>query len=369
MSNLKILRSLSIICLFSLPLSAWANSGTPLMIGMAFHLELGNLFLGFGEAFLLVKIYKTAWRKSIFTMIAANYFSAWAGMLLLGWISSELSNIIDIYNFRQYWLIMLIAAYLITILLEYGFILLAMGCNPWKFLAALKASWLIQSISYLVLIGWYMLFSEGALLWTVKPVAPLELKTPPGIMVYYLGTADKALYCWNSNTLKTEKIRQLDCRKTQRYLLAAIQSDSKPSAVDLVRFVFDEQDYNSGKYEMLIPAFSAVDKSNPLEKKNCSLSYGSDKAISLGEAKLLPVEYTNCFYSNLGIVRQDKISGENRHILKFEVPFIQWPIHNVIVLPGDKLLLQLGEQICIFNPKTMEMALIARGSGFVAVVE
>ena len=84
MSNLKILRSLSIICLFSLPLSAWANSGTPLMIGMAFHLELGNLFLGFGEAFLLVKIYKTAWRKSIFTMIAANYFSAWAGMLLLG---------------------------------------------------------------------------------------------------------------------------------------------------------------------------------------------------------------------------------------------------------------------------------------------
>src|SRR5262249_19254295 len=65
------------------PISALADVGTPLVWANAFHLFLGNAFIGLFEGWLLARVFRLPKRRCIWTMIAANYLSAWVGMMLM----------------------------------------------------------------------------------------------------------------------------------------------------------------------------------------------------------------------------------------------------------------------------------------------
>jgi hypothetical protein len=47
---------------------------------------------------------------------------------------------------------------------------------------------------------------------------------------------------------------------------------------------------------------------------------------------------------------------------------VAWAVRNAVHLPGDTVLLQLGDnQICLYDPEKKQIALVARGRGPIAV--
>ena len=62
---------------------ASANAGTPLMWAAAFHLLVGNIFIGLLEDGVLARFFRIRAGRGIYVMIAANYFSAVIGFVLL----------------------------------------------------------------------------------------------------------------------------------------------------------------------------------------------------------------------------------------------------------------------------------------------
>jgi hypothetical protein len=62
-------------------------------------------------------------------------------------------------------------------------------------------------------------------------------------------------------------------------------------------------------------------------------------------------------------------SGHPKKIhLALETPFVRWTVRNATLLPGDKVIFQFGEnQICVFDPQTMRLALLCHGRGPVVV--
>ena len=62
---------------------ALANAGSVAMLAGATHLLVGNLLIGLAEGGILMKL--GARRRALGLAIAANYLSAWAGLLLIVW--------------------------------------------------------------------------------------------------------------------------------------------------------------------------------------------------------------------------------------------------------------------------------------------
>jgi hypothetical protein len=49
---------------------------------------------------------------------------------------------------------------------------------------------------------------------------------------------------------------------------------------------------------------------------------------------------------------------------------VQWTIRNAVQIDGDRLVFQLGrDQICLLDPETQRIALIARGFGPLVAVK
>ena len=98
-----------LIALMSFPAVAFADAGTPLMWAGAFHLIIGNAIIGIAEGLILAILFRQKKARCVLIMIAANYFSAWAGGFLLSWIAD--SRQVDLYNAWQWLWIMVVVTY------------------------------------------------------------------------------------------------------------------------------------------------------------------------------------------------------------------------------------------------------------------
>ena len=55
--------------------------------------------------------------------------------------------------------------------------------------------------------------------------------------------------------------------------------------------------------------------------------------------------------------------------LSVETPFLALEIINATVLPGDEVVFQAGNQVCIFDRESRKLGVLARGRGPVVVLE
>ena len=60
---------------------------------------------------------------------------------------------------------------------------------------------------------------------------------------------------------------------------------------------------------------------------------------------------------------------EEKVELTLEVPFFNWSVRSVTILPGDEVVFQAGNQVCIFDRESRKLGVIARGRGPVVVME
>ncbi|MFI4916720.1 MAG: hypothetical protein ACIAS6_09485, partial [Phycisphaerales bacterium JB060] len=157
---------------------ALANAGSVAMLAGAAHLLVGNLAIGLAEGGILMKL--GARRRAMGLAIAANYLSAWAGVLLAAWAwgvamdalpGDYLSKIIP-----AHWLVF--AAFtLVGFVIELPILWLAFD-TPRKPRRVLAAIALANAATALGLVVWYGAASDVSLASrfdSVKEPAMVEL--------------------------------------------------------------------------------------------------------------------------------------------------------------------------------------------------
>ena len=92
-------------------------------------------------------------------------------------------------------------------------------------------------------------------------------------------------------------------------------------------------------------------------------NFGAVPSLAVGSA----------WEDRVGFWAVEGISGENKadgrkFRFSLETPFACWPVRNATQVEGDLVVFQLGrDQICLLDPATRRIALIARGQGPIVV--
>lgn len=355
----------------ALPSAALANAGTPLMWAGMLHLVFGNLLIGLLEGYLLAKIFGLHKGKSIGILILANYFSAWVGGLFLrGAIVRALP--LDLYNAWFFFWAMVVLTYLMTLVLEFPFVALAFRRNPQWLRKSIRGSLVIQTVSYLLLFGWYWLASGTSLYTRMEIVQLSAMSLPEKVLMYFIAADDGNVYRMRLPTAERHKVFDLASTDANDRLFVRASSENS-NRWDLVARLVAE-DRRNPKLITIEGAFAAEAApswrsahTDPPQEEDSWFNFG--QSARLDTAKNSQWEFWSGFWPIEGLRGTQTNTGEQVHF-SFETPFGAWNVRNATLLPSDKVLFQMGQdQICIFDPTAKRVALVTKGRGPVAVME
>jgi hypothetical protein len=327
------------------------------------HMFFGNLIIGIGEGLILALLFKVGKLKSVLLLVAANYFSAWAGTFILHLLIVPALHL-DIYNVLLFLWLLVIFTYLMTLVLEFPFVALVFRKDAKWFSKAVKGSLIIQTISYAVLFGWYWLASDASLVTDTEIVNPSEITLPGDVVIYYISPDHDKVYMRNLDEPGPSVIYEHRDNKLIGLILFASKSD--PNRVDLEVSVETAGEDHS---VVIKPAFvsrtsAPLNKTDGLSHQEAWRFVGNglklgDAIQSKWEFRLLPLS---------GVWGRQVHTDKVFH-LYFETFLEHWFIRSAILLPGDIMLFQLGgDQICAYDIDGNKLALIARGDQPIAVL-
>lgn len=319
------------------------------------HLALGNAFIGMAEGILIAKWFKLPRNRCVGWMIGANYLSAWAGMFGLKLLASKLDW--NLYNaWPLLWLFVAIA-FLGTLLLEWPLVALCFWKEGRWIGRSVKATLLVQSISYLVLFTWYWAASVKTLFAQVSIVPANELHLPPNLRLFYISS-------------KSGQV----CEGTQ-----IVSQMTSSDLNDRLLFVVNPDQTNTWSLQLqpsgvvvnpTIQGVMATDESrlDPNQRGRITrMSFGN--AVRLDPAKTNNWEFRSGFWAAEGLRGNNSETGERLRVA-WETPFADWVVRNAIQLPDERIIFQLGyDQICLLDPETRRVALLARGRGPAVLLE
>ena len=356
-----------ILALALIPSTASANAGTPLLWAIVLHMFLGNAVIGLLEGLLLARFWKCARGGAVIIMIAANYVSAWVGAWFLpGGMAPDLT----IENFLPRFAGCMAAAFLITLLLEYPFVALALRSGKRALLRAIKATLTVNCASYVLLFGWYAMAAGTSLVTELEVVPPGALLTQNGYRVYYL-TPDGG----QVRKLTLDSRREPDVispSSAPRLNDRLILREKSPSQWEL-RILLEPKRNEEAAAEVEVRELGAVQvaidqgstRKKPSEDRGTWFNFG--KVPSLGGPS--DWEFATGFWPGQGISGKNRKTNATLHY-SLETPYALWVVRNATLLPGDFLVFQLGnDQICLLHPASKQIALLARGKGPVVVKE
>ncbi len=347
-----------------IPQVASANAGTPLMWAGMLHLVFGNALIGLGEGLLIALVFKRPKGRCIGLMIAANYFSTWlGGWTLVGTIAARFDW--NLYNaWRLFWLFV-IAAYAMTIFLELPFIALCFWRQEKWFVRSIKASLLAQTVSYVLLFGWYWGASGKSLYTRMNVVPPAEIHLPDNLQLYYISAQDGRVHHGSQilgNVTSTNR--------NDRLLIRPIVGQS--NQWELAIRLDARRDEDAIISTILSPIESSVSAAEPSEEHRPN---GRDTWFNFGDVLVMGGqsntnwEIWTGFWPIEGMHFKNNKTGESTHFA-WETLFSQWNARNAILLPDDQIVFQLGQdQICALDLSTKRIALLARGRGPTAVLK
>lgn len=337
------------------PNVAFANMGTGLMVATWMHMFCGNLLIGLVEGLLLSLIFKARIGVCLVIMIAANYCSAWVGVILMGTAASSLD--IDLYNVWRLIRILVFVTYLLLLVLEWPFVAWCLRRKQGWFWKSIYGSLIVQTVTYIGLFAWYWGASGKTLITDLAIVPPSEIRLRDSLTLYYLSQGDA--YSLNLGSRKTQKVATIDAGEKDDRLL--FRKGDAPSTWDLV---------------------ARLEAANPDQPTVCALlrSIPGEAAPSEGDTKDPPTAtWNNCgevprlgpdekaewtfaceFWGSMFATPR----GGNERYYAVELPFVRWPIRNATQLPDDKVIFQLGrQQVCVLDPDRRQVAVLAKGHG------
>jgi hypothetical protein len=361
---------LPILCLliFGIPSTVLADAGTPLLWAGVLHLFIGNALIGLFEGALLIKFFSLRKGRTIWLLIAANYFSAWiGGWLVCGPIVRMLK--LDLNNAWPWFWSLVVVTYLMTLVLEWPFVALSFhGSKDW-FKRSLKGNLLVQTASYLLIFSWYWMAGHASLYTQTHLVSRDDISLPKSVFVYFISDQNGDVYVRNLALKETHKVFDLKSTNEDDRLFVR-QEEMTTNCWDLGARIADIGSRDP-KLVMLKNCFASVavldDRaSNGSDEQGTWFNFG--RVPKLGNAGTNRPEFSTGFWAAEGL---HSSYGEKEPMihLSFETPFVQWMVRNATQLPTDEVVFQLGEdQICIFDPASKKLALLERGRGPVVVM-
>lgn len=342
--------------------NARANAGTPLMWAGMLHLTIGNLVLGIAEGLAVSLIFKLRKLRAVGIMILANYCSAFVGGVF---VRGHIIRTVDIHldNAWAFLWLMVGVTFLLTLLLEYPFVLACFRGKSKRWRHSLYALLAVQAVSYLLLFGWYWGASGMSAVRDCELVPVAELKPPMDLLVYYISPRDGKVY--RQPVLGEAAMAHEAGSGHQNDRLIAVRNETDPGSWDLVARLEPKDGGNKGTY--LVLEKSRRGKVLLSEREACGTwrTFGKVKSVA-GES---------AWQLHIGVWPIEGIAGTNRETgdkvyFAYETPFGAWTVRNAVILPNDQVLFQLGfDQICLLDPATKKVALVARGRGPLAVLE
>ena len=340
------------------PAVAFANMGTPLMIASWLHLFFGNTVIGIAEGLLLVLMFRKNVLLCIAAMIVANYFSAWVGAGILGCIRETRAVDLDLYNAWRWLWIMVAISYVLTILLEWPFVALCLRNHDGWLRKSIYGSLVVQSVSYVVIFGWYWSASDRSLYTDLRVVQPSEISLPEKTIVYYIAASDNDAYAMDLGEGTTRRVGKLtSVGNAKRFLVK--ESKETPGHWDLI--ATNEIDRRSaGITKTVVADFSRV-AARPQNPE------GDGDVLQFAGASNTDWELQLDSWHGL----YGKNTKDGRELSVFlETPFVTWYSRFATQLPGGQVILQLGDdQICLLDPDGRKIALIAKGRSPVIGIE
>ncbi len=339
------------------PAAAFGDAGTPLMWAGALHLTVGNAVIGIGEGLVLSFLFKCRKRLSIPVMIAANYFSMIVGVSLLDLLSSHVS--ITIYQGKSFIWLAAVLSFVATIFLEWPFIMSLLRREADRLTKSFRGSCLVQSLSYLVIIPWYLIPSTASLYSGSELVHDFSFSRNQSAFIYYIAP-DHNVYRTQLGRNVPELVFKTDPRSREANLSLAPSPDGRSCDLYLVPWKAA-----SGGPDKFLVRQQVAANSNSLCTKN------EDADVDGGGYDLRPRgqrawRVSSGFWAADGLRLENEKTGE-RIRLALETPFIMWGVLDLSVLPDDEVVFQLGDQICLFARKGRKLGLIARGRSPIAV--
>lgn len=331
-----------------LPTLAHADAGTPLMWTAMEHLVFGNAIIGLVEGLLLVWWFKTSASRTIFLMIAANYFSAWIGFLLLD-ISDFLPLGITIINLNTWLLFFILLAFVVTLFLEYLFVVFAFRRTSRTLKRTIAAAFSINAITYVVLFGWYYSSSYTGMTTVLRVVSPDELDLPAGYQLYYISRDGKSVIRSDLDGDNKQAVKPVDSRHSYDRLLARSNDEGE---FDLLIHL-NQYDEDKEKRELVLERFSSLAPDTPSGPLRHMPAIASDDEWT----------YSAGGWAAEGVMGHAK-HGDARFHASVETPFVAWFVRSATQFENDFIVFQLGaDQICAMKPQAGKVALIARGHG------
>ena len=343
------------------PSTASANAGTPLIWATVFHLAVGNAFIGLLEGLLVSWIFRAPARRAIWTLIAANYLSACAGTYLLGTLRGSVTDL-TIENIRSWIGVYAAMAFLGTLLIEFVFFWFAMRPQRSGLMRASRAAFVVNAMSYLLLVGWYWMFSNTSMISQLQVVSPGSLGQTGNYALYYISTDGRQviqsdLHGDNEKVLSTVTSTHRNDRLFAR--------PNESNGYDLFIHLESESGQQVSKeliaadFSFHAPVENANSSSNTVMHGGTHFNFGEVPSLAANSS----CEFRTGFWAAEGIKGKNKYRKDSVQYA-LDTPFVSWGVRNATQLDGDIIVFQLGkDQICMMHPETGRIALIARGKG------
>lgn len=349
--------------LFFTTKSAYADAGTLLMWLGAGHLLFGNAVIGLCEGFIVAKIFQVRMSRGILIMVLANYVSMIAGAAGIWALGSWFTTSISINNMFKVIMAMLAGSYLATLLIEWPFCFWILKGKDSRGGLSFKASAIINTASYAILIPLYLSASGTSLITNIKVDHTLSFLKTDNAQIYFLSPPKEALYKINANGSAQRKIKNVGFANDDAQLFIC-NKDGKAHLN--VRWYEREnnryQDYSKILIEEL-PGLTAVNEACDGEKR----WYGRE-VIDFRPPDMRDWDVSTGTWAIAGLRGENKKTGKSLWIA-LETPFLMWPISNATILPEDQVICQVGNQIVLVDLTTRRIGLITFGTSPVVVLE
>ncbi len=361
---------LTFIVLLLHPTIAMANTGSRYIMDGYFRLCWGNLLIGLLEGLLIILIFRVPKGVAIVYMILANYVSMLMGLIWLNpvmlaqWLFGGIDEV-DIYNVGRYFLLCIIICCLTSIIIEWPFFLVVLRKKKRFWLISIAAVIIAQTASYTIMVWGGRSVSDLSLIQDNTLVPAMTYPSEYPATVYYIGPEDKAVYRMSLQDMSEEKIMDANVQ-TKSFLRLFLEKSS------------DNTYWNLWGYH------------SHLLIENISEHPGTDWALPVHLSdkqyiKPLPLRFEDTFdlreknkrnwrvatskIAFRGLILQNE-KAEKEFSVGLETPFFSgWYPRCPIVLPGDYVVYQLGEQIVLFDINGRRIRLLARGFGPVVVLK
>jgi hypothetical protein len=352
------------------------------------HLVAGNLAIGWLEGRLLARLYRQPPGRATLFLVIANYVSAWLGAaLILGVFRPLVEEWIEPDPFAllpRLLVLMLALSFALTVLVEWPFCVAVLRKAKTGWGEALRASLLLQSVSYALLIPFYLLVGPISALTSYRVVRPSAIAAPPNASIYFIATDGSVCRMrpdgWRRERLALPRLAHPDARLLARrgadgrgWELWAVNHPREKAVTRLLRGQIGRAGLTNREWQrdtILVEA-ERLRRNGDHDLAAMSLEHGRAMAFGLAarfEAAEPAWRVVAEFWPGQGLTAWNTRTDERRGIA-LETPFVAWIARAATLLPGEAVVFQFGSRIVLLDLHTQRLADLGAGVTPVVALE